>query len=220
MSVSISLFQLIFGNIQVELKHAFPTWESMKQNGEMIKNACILSSKPDVLLDFISEELVTEILQEGLHESQSHMSMLALVMPKEPPQMAAFDPFHNQYVFYVASAEEEEFMESKLYILVSQPGVKPLMYTRDEYTTSIRKKPFGKQQPVSTDRDRKKVYILWEMLDSMKFPNTPDYSSDEDNEHSTIQKMIANEFPEGSDSSDEKIIDPKNFDPLLKAFTK
>ena len=104
----------------------------MKQNAEMIRNACYLSSKPDVLLDFISDQIVTEILQNEWHTSQSHMAMLAFIMPEEPPEAATFDLFHNQYVCYVASADDA-FAESKLYVCVSKPGRKAIMWKTDRY---------------------------------------------------------------------------------------
>ena len=119
----------------------------MKANGEIIKNACNLSSRPDILLDFISDQIVTEILQKGPERSQSHMSMLAVVMPKEPPEGATFDPLRNQYVSYVASAEDA-FVESKLYICVSNPNSKAMMW-KEEVQYVI--KGFGQNKVVSIE---------------------------------------------------------------------
>ena len=104
----------------------------MKQNAEIIKNACNLSSKPDVLLDFISDQIVAEIMQNGWQTSQSHMAMGASIMPEEPPEAETFDLFHNQYISYVASAEDT-FVESKLYVCVSKPGSKAIMWKTDRY---------------------------------------------------------------------------------------
>ena len=104
----------------------------MKQNAEMIRDACILSNNPDVLLDFISDQIVNEILQNELQTSQSHMAMLASITPEEPLERATFDPFHNPYICYVASAEDA-FVESKLYVCVSIPGSKAVMWKKDHY---------------------------------------------------------------------------------------
>ena len=106
----------------------------MKQNAEMIRNACNLSSKPDVLLDFISDQIVAEIMQNGFQTPQSHMVMLTFIIPEEPPEAANFDLFHNQYICYVASAEDA-FVESKLYVCVSKPGSKAIMWKTDRYVT-------------------------------------------------------------------------------------
>ena len=78
----------------------------MKQNGEIIKNACTLSTKPDVLLDFISDQIVSQILQNDERASESHVSKLTLLIPKELPEGATFDLFHNKYIFYVTSADD------------------------------------------------------------------------------------------------------------------
>ena len=104
----------------------------MKKNAEIIRNACNLSSKPDVLLDFISDQIVAEIMQNGWQTSQSPMAMLASIMPEEPPEAETFDLFHNQYISYVASAEDT-FVESKLYVCVSKPGSKAIMWKTDRY---------------------------------------------------------------------------------------
>ena len=106
----------------------------MKQNAEVIRNACNLSSKPDVLLDFISDQIVSEIMQNGWPTFQSHMAMLASIIPEEPPEAATFDLFHNQYICYVASAEDA-FVESKLYVCASKSGSKAVMWKKDRYVT-------------------------------------------------------------------------------------
>ena len=106
----------------------------MKPKAEMIKNACNLYSKPDVLLDFISDQIVAEIMQNGWRTSQSHMAMLTFIIPEEPPEAATFDLFHNQFICYVASAEDA-FVESKLYVCVSKPGSKAVMWKNDRYVT-------------------------------------------------------------------------------------